>query len=71
MNTGDNSKLDSLKIVQEIVVHKVKDNFQKPERDFDNDQESRITETISRNKIKYFRQYKSVKPGKDNTLESI
>ena len=31
MNTGDNSKLDSLKIVQEIVVHKVKDNFQKPE----------------------------------------
>ena len=51
MNTGDNSKLDSLKIVQEIVVHKVKDNFQKPEKYFDN-QESRITETMSRNKIK-------------------
>ena len=57
MNTGDNSKLDSLKIVQEIVVHKVKDNFQKPEKDFDNDQESRITETISRDKIKQFKQY--------------
>ena len=57
MNTGDNSKLDSLKIVQEIVVHKVKDNFQKPEKDFDNDQESRITETNSRDKIKQFKQY--------------